>query len=137
MSVKALTAQDILSLQDAVIEPHPVPQWKKQVVYVKSITAQERGQIEADAAKYKETKGKNSSFAEEFTIQMAWLGMCDEHGARLFTTREELNALKQRNAAAIAGIAEHVQRLSGFSKDDIDLLEKNSPDAQGEGSPSA
>lgn len=124
-------------MQDSIVEAHPVAQWQGRVVYVKSITAAERGQIEAEAAKYRETKGKNSSFAEEFTVLMAWRGMCDEHGARLFTSREQLTELKKKNAAAIAGIAEHVQKLSGFSKEDIETLEKNSPDAQLDGSLSA
>ncbi len=124
-----LNAQQILSVDDAIIEVHQVPQWGG-AVYVKSITAAQRGQIEAEAAHYKESKGKNSSFAEEFTVHMAFLGMCDEAGNRLFTTKEQLAELKKRNAAAIAGVAAHVQRLSGFSKEDIEALEKNSNDAQ-------
>jgi hypothetical protein len=127
---KALTAEEILAVEDTVIEAHPVPQWQDRVVYVRSISAAERGQVEADAAKFRETKGKNSTFAEEFTVQMAWRGMCDQQGKRLFDTREQLVALKKKNAAAIAGIAEHIQRLSGFSKEDLQELEKNSLEAQ-------
>jgi hypothetical protein len=128
---KPLTAADIAELDDVVIEPHPVPQWgENRGVYVRSVSALERGEIEANAARFKESHGKNDGFAKTFTVTMAWLGMCDAEGRRLFTDRADVAMLQKRNAAAIAGIAEHVQRLSGFSKEDLEELEKNSQGPQ-------
>jgi hypothetical protein len=124
-------------MDDLVIEPHPVPQWKNGLVFVRSISAMERGEIEADAATYKEQKGKNQSFARDFTVKIAWLCMCNSNGKRLFDKVEDVAKLKQKNAAAIASIAEHGQRLSGFSKADMEQLEKKSETAQPDGSPSA
>lgn len=132
---KELSAQDILEMDDLVIEPHPVKEWKNRVVHVRSVTAQERGEIEASAAQYKEAKGKNDSFARDFTVKFAWLTMCDSTGKRLFEKIEDVSKLKLKNAAAIASIAEHGQRLSGFSKEDMDQLEKKSETAQPGASP--
>ena len=110
-----MTAQEIIDMEDVVVEPHPVPEWKNKLVYVRSVSAQERGEIEASAAAYKEHKGKDPSFARDFTVRFAWLSLCDYTGKRLFEKIEDVAKLKQKNAAAIAGIAEHGQRLSGFS----------------------
>jgi len=126
-----LTAQDILDIDDVIIEPHPVPQWKG-TVFVRSVSAQERGDIEAGAAVFKEHKGKDSSFARDFTVRFAWLAMCDKDGKRLFSKIEDVAKLKQKNAAAIASIAEHAQKLSGFSKEDMEELEKNFVEAEPE-----
>lgn len=128
-----LSAEEIANLgdKDIIIEPHPTPQWgKDRGVYVRSVSALNRGEIEADAAKFKESRGKNDAFAKTFTVKMAWLGMCNEKGQRLFTKIEDVAILQQRNAAVISGIAEHVQRLSGFSKNDLEELEKNLQTAQ-------
>lgn len=132
--MSSLTKDAILKAQDVVIERLEVPEWGG-VVYVRSITAAERGQIESAAATFKETKGKGD-FAKTFTLKFAMLGLCDEKGERLFKD-EEIAELAKKNAKVIARIAEAVQRLSGFSKKEIEELEKNSEKAQQEDSPSA
>jgi hypothetical protein len=106
-----------------------VPQWKG-MVFVRSISSQERGEIEASAAAYKEHKGKDTSFARDYTVRFAWLAMCDENGNRLFSNIADVAKLKQKNAAAIASITEHAQKLSGFSQQDLEELEKNSVKAE-------
>ena len=127
----ALGAEEIDALDDLVIESHPVPQWGENCgVYVRSLSAGERGKIEADAAAFKESKGSDRSFAQTFTVKMAWMGICDAQGKRLYGKPGDVERLQKKNAAAIAGIAEHVQRLSGFSKEDLEALEKNSVKAQ-------
>jgi len=131
-----LTADQIFEVDDVVIEPHPVPQWKG-MVYVRSVSAKVRGDIEASAAVFKEQKGKDASFARDFTVRFAWYAMCDRNGKRLFEKIEDVARLKEKNAAAIASIAEHAQKLSGFSKEDLEKLEKNLEEAQPEDSPSA
>ena len=127
-----LTKDQILSAQDVVIETIDVPEWGGSV-NVRSITAAERGQIEAAAATFKETHGKGD-FAKTFTLKFAALALCDERGARLFKD-EEVSALAQKNASVISRIAEVAQRLSGFTKKDMEELEKNSGKAQPEDSP--
>jgi len=125
---KILSKDDILQARDVVIEAIEVPEWGG-TVYVRSISAAERGLVEEGAAKFKENKGKNDSFARTFTVKMASMAMCDESGKRLFEEKDVI-ALQQKNAAVISRIAEVAQRLSGFSKQDIEELEKNLSEAQ-------
>lgn len=124
---RILNKQDVSQAKDIVIEEHPVAEWGGSV-YVRSLSAAERGLIENDAAQYKESKGKGS-FARTFTVKMALLGMCDADGKRMFDDNE-IGLLQEKNALAISAVAEHVQRLSGFSKADLEELEKNSVEAQ-------
>lgn len=131
---KVLSKQDIVQAKDLTLEKVSVPEWGGDV-FVRSISARERGQIEAAAAKYKENKGKDDSFARTFTVRMAALAICDEKGSPLFSL-DEIDLLAQKNAAVVVRVAEVAQRLSGFSKKDLDDLEKNSVNAQREGSAS-
>ena len=130
---KPLSRDEILGMEDAVIEEHVVPQWHGRKLFVRSINAQERGEIEVGMAKYKESKGRDDKGIREFHINFVFLGACDETGKRLFEKRDDIAALQKKNAAAISGIAEHVQRLSGFSRKDIEEMEKKSGEAQPEG----
>jgi len=125
---KILGKQDIVQSNDQVLELVEVPEWGGSV-YVRSMMAAERGRIEADAAKFKETKGKDPGFAQTFTVRVAGLCMCDEQGNRLFSD-SELDLLRQKNALPVSRVAEVAQRLSGFSKADLEALEKNSGTAQ-------
>lgn len=125
---KVLNKQDILQAKDMVIERVDVPEWGGAVC-VRSISAAERGLIEEEAARYKETKGKGSSFARTFTVKMASMAICDEKGERLFDEKD-IALLQTKNAAVVSRIAEAAQKLSGFSKTDLEELEKNSSEAQ-------
>lgn len=130
---KVLNKQDILQAKDVKIEQVDVPEWGG-VVYVRSISALERGLIEEAAAKFKESKGKDA-FARTFTVKFASLAICDEDGNRLFDDKD-MTLLQAKNAAAVARVAEAAQRLSGFTKQDMEELEKNLKDAQPDDSPS-
>lgn len=132
---KVLSKQDILQARDVVTEALEVPEWGG-AIYVRSISAAERGLIEEGAARFKESKGKNDTFARTFTVKMVSMAVCDENGQRLFEDKD-IALLQQKNAAVISRIAEVAQRLSGFSKQDLEELEKNLPEAQPEDSPSA
>lgn len=130
---RILNKQDILQARDVKIEQVEVPEWGG-TVFVRSLSAAERGLIEEAAAKFKESKGKDS-FARTFTVKFASLTICDEDGNRLFDDKD-IAALQQKNAAAVARVAEAAQKLSGFTKEDMEELEKNSKDAPADGSPS-
>lgn len=132
---RTLGKDDILQARDVITEIVETPEWGG-CVHVRSLSAAERGLIEEGAARFKETKGKNDSFARTFTVKIATMAICDETGNRLFEERD-ITALQQKNAAVIARIAEVAQRLSGFSKEDIEELEKNLPEAQPADLPSA
>ena len=130
-----LTKQAILQARDEEIERVEVPEWGG-AVFVRSIAASGRGQIEAAAARYKDSKGKDESFARTFTVRLVALSLCDERGERLFSDGE-ISELQKKNGRVISRIAEVSQRLSGFTKQDLEEMEKNSESVQAEGSPSA
>ena len=129
-----LTKQAILQAKDLRIERVNVPEWGGEVC-LKSITAAERGQIEAAAARFRESKGKDETFARTFTLKIVSMALCDENGNRLFDSDSDFAELAKKNAAVIARLAEVAQRLSGFAKEDLEVMEKNSGETPVEGSP--
>lgn len=128
-----LTKQSILQAKDMRIERVHVPEWGGEVC-LKSITAAERGQIEAAAARFRESRGKDETFARTFTLKIVSMALCDENGNRLFDDGD-FAELAKKNAAVIAKLAETAQRLSGFGKEDLEELEKNSAETPVEGLP--
>ena len=127
----------ILEADDLVKEPVSVDEWKKgSIIYVKSLSAAEKGKINAKAVRASQKVGsaQHRDFVENFDLDFVILCACDEKGTPLFTNGDRA-ALKQKNAAVISRIASAAQRLSGFSKDDLDALEKNSETTQSEDSP--
>lgn len=128
-----LSKQSILQAKDMRIERVHVPEWNGEVC-LKSITAAERGQIEAAAARFRESRGKDETFARTFTLKIVSMALCDELGNRLFDDGD-FAELAKKNAAVIARLAEVAQRLSGFGKEDLEELEKNSAETPVEGSP--
>lgn len=133
--MSVLNKQAILQTKDSVLERVSVPEWNGEVC-IRSITAAERGLIEAAAATYKESKGKDASFARTFTVKILAMALCDEEGKRLFAD-DEISQLAQKNAKVVARLAEIAQRLSGFAKEDLEELERNLLPAQAEDSLSA
>lgn len=130
-----LTKSDFEQNPGMVLEKVPTPEIKAGgFVFVRSMNAEERGFFESEIARYKETNGK-TDFPRMFTRKVAAKCACDEKGERIFTDGE-VTILAKSNAAVVARIAAAGQRLSGFSKQDIEDLEKNSDEAQPEDSPS-
>lgn len=133
-----LTAEEFLSASDLVIEKVDTHELKPgSFVWVKSLTAAERGEIDARAARYRESKNKDEGFVQDFSVMLAFRCVCNAKGERFFTDVKQVSALKQKNAAVIARIAETAARLSGLSKSDLKELEKNSPEIQPDDLPSA
>ena len=121
---RSLNKNDVFQAKDLVLEEVPVPEWGADaVVHVRSITAAQRGQIEADAAAFKESKGKGN-FTRTISLRMVVLSCCDETGALLFGM-DDLNTLAEKNAAVVSRIADAAMRLSGLSKKELDDAEKH------------
>ncbi len=129
-----LTADEIFAADDQVIEPVSVPEWGGKV-YVRSISAKERGRIVGEAARFRETKGKNVTFMEEFDANFVLLAACDEQGNPVFSVDQKARLLG-KNAAVVSRIAAKAQKLAGMSKEDIEALEKNSETTQSDDSDS-
>lgn len=128
-----LNAEEFLETSDVVIERVETPELKPgSYVFVRSLTAYESGEIMALGAKFKEkmAAGREDGFARDFNVKFAYLAMCDKYGKRLFSDISAVAKIKQKNAAVIARIAARAQKLSGFSKQDMEQLEKNSVETQ-------
>ena len=105
--MSTLDKNKILAAVDVVKELVNVPEWGGDV-YVRSITAAERGQIEAAAARFKESGARDDSFARLFTLRFAAMGICDADGNRLFSDAD-VEQLAKKNAAVVARLAEIAQ----------------------------
>lgn len=126
----------ILEAKDLVKEPVSVDEWKEgSIVYVKSLSAAEKGKINAKAVRASQKVGsaQHRDFVENFDLDFVILCACDAEGKPLFTAADR-HALKAKNAAVISRIAAAAQRLSGFSKDDFEAIEKNSETTQSDDS---
>lgn len=135
-----LSGDEFLEAFDVVIERVETPELKLgSYVHVRSLSAFDSGQIMADGAKFKEkvSAGREDPFARDFNVKFVYLGTCDSQGNRLFKDISAVAKLKQKNGAVIARIASRVQKLSGFSKQDLEQLEKNSVETQPDDSPIA
>lgn len=132
-----LTEEEFLSANHVVLERVQTPELKPgSYVYVRSINAAQRGDIMAKGvvSKEKAQRGKQDPFARDFDVTFVYLATCDKDGNRKFNDIQVVEKLKQKNAAVIARIAGVAQRLSGFSKKDLEELEKNSLENQQEDS---
>lgn len=133
---KAISRQTALNAEDTVLEPVPVDEWEKgAVIYVKSMTAAERGKFLTDAQSFSQSKGKlNPNFLRESDALLVLMTACDETGELLFEKSDKA-ALMGKNASVIARIALQAQKLAGLTKDDLEALEKNSETTLSDASP--
>jgi hypothetical protein len=126
-----LTRDQILTVPDIVTEEVNIPQWGGSV-RVRSM--QQRGRFEFT---HMDRKGNN--YAEAVTMMRARLvalAVVDHEGKRLFSDAD-VDTLNQKNPAAIETIFKVAMRLSGFTREDVDELAKNSESVQSEGSSSS
>lgn len=129
MSRQALGRDAILGLQDLPVELLEVPEWGADaVVYVRGLTGHGRAayfnaimEIAPDGS----TRARPSSVMESNRI-LAFHGLCDETGARLFNDPEDVEKLGEKNASAIDRVAKAVQRLSGLGAGAVEEAQGNS-----------
>lgn len=113
----ALTKADILGSCDRKIETVDVPEWGG-TVFVRSLSAGERDAMD------RQFTGKTGR-VEVSRHGMAAYVMCDESGAPLFTTPEEIAALSEKSAQVIERIVEAGLRLSKIGQGEIEIARKN------------
>lgn len=119
-----LSHDQILSANDITIEILPVPEWGGEV-YVKTISAAERGLLEARMIEMgKDGQPKNVKI-ENLTTFIAFLSICDETGKRLFTDIKDIEKLGKKSASAIDRVAEKAQSLARISPADIEKMVGN------------
>jgi len=117
--VGELTAQDILSANDEVIEKVEVPEWKGHL-WVRGLTGAERDAFEASIL---EGRGKNRQVnLKNFRAKLVAAAAINKNGERLFTSPGQVEALGKKNARALQRVFDVAQELSGLSETDVDEL---------------
>ena len=133
--VKMLSRDDILKARDIkreLVDMAPFD-WGGSV-YVKGMSGLDRGQFEVDMNL---TKGPNQSENwKRFRARMLVACVVGEDDQPLFR-EQDVDALNEKSAAALDHLTDIAQRLSGFRRQDVDEITKNSQGGQSEGSTTA
>ena len=119
----ALTAEEILGVQDLTIRPVDIPEWGG-IVYIRTMTGRER-----DAFERVISKAGSAVDVKDFRGMFAALVVCDQDGARLFGD-EHIEALTSKNGRALDRIFDEGAKLNGIRESDIEELLKNSQSNQ-------
>lgn len=130
---KPLTRDQILQAQDIRIEKVEVPEWGGEV-YVKTLTGQERDQLEAALMEY-DNKGQPKRLKlDRLRSTLAVLAICDESGQRLFTSGD-IQTLAGKSSAALDRVVSKAQELAAISPGDVDKLVTDLKKDQADDSP--
>jgi hypothetical protein len=116
----ALSREQILA-RPAILprEELAIPEWGGSV-WVRMLSASERDQLEMQWEKTKRV---------HFRARLVYYCACDAEGADLFR-EEDIPVLGAQPTAALARICDLAFRLNRFTRDDVEELEKNSPNGQ-------
>lgn len=117
---KILSKNDILNANDIHIEELSVPEWGG-VVYVKTLTADERDMLEAAIVEMSANGKPKSLKLEHMRAHLAMLGICDAEGNRLFSSAD-VKALGKKSAAALDRVVAMIQKMSALTATDIERL---------------
>ena len=109
----------ILNSDDHEIKEIDVPAWGK--VYIRSLTAAERNELEVRATEKK---------LDNFRVTLVGLSLCDENGKQLFT-RQEFAKLGAKSAASVGFVFDEAVSLNKIGKQDVDELKKTGDDQDG------
>jgi hypothetical protein len=120
-----LSADDILSADDTVIEFCPVPEWGngKGGVYVRSLKGSELDEYQGSMLS-KNGKGKQVVTYDNMRAKLVVKTICNKAGERLFNDGQTA-LLAQKNAAGLSRVFEVASRLSGLNDKDIKEMEDN------------
>jgi hypothetical protein len=118
-SLPALSADDILAIDDIITERVPVPQWKGSVL-VRGMTGRERDEFEATIL---ERRGRRMlpNTANIRARVAAWCCVTED-GDRMFPHPDMVDKLGSKSAAALDIIYEVAARLSGLEDKDIEEM---------------
>jgi hypothetical protein len=108
-----------------------IPEWGEgRGVYVRPLSASERDQWEGSITVQK--KSGNEIQMENIRARLVVLSACDDMGKQMFTG-DHVEALGNRNSAAIDRIFKVAQKLSGIDEEAMKELSENfSKDPKGE-----
>ena len=135
-----LTRAEILAADDIPSEIVPVPEWGGAVRVI-GMTVKARGKYEASFRKEVRNRAGvvevQQNTAGLLTVRERLVLLCtvDAENKQLFTA-EDIPALSEKSAVAMERVVTAAKKLSGMSEEDIQELEKNSEETDGEGSSS-
>ena len=125
-----LNRDDILAVLDIKIEKVEVPEWGGSV-FIKSMTGAEKDAYDDSIC---DLDGQEVVMnMVDASAKLCAKTICDKDGKRLFTKKDIL-ALGKKNGRALERCSKVARRLSGYKKDDIPTILKNSKSAQAKGS---
>ena len=116
-----LTKDQIFEIKDLQVELVDVPEWGGQV-YVRGMSGSERDAFEASVVDLRGSTQKVNM--QNIRARLVSLTTCDQEGNRLFSDSDIIE-LGKKSAIALQRIFDVAQRLSGLSKEEMNLLEKN------------
>ncbi len=126
---KVLTREDILEAKDEVHQWVDIPEWGGSVV-VKGMTGKQRGTFEAALTSTK-TKDRQENWKR---FRAAMLVMCCYDGdgpkAQRIFRKQDIELLNEKSAVPLDRLFQVAQDLSGYRKEDVDEMTKNSSDGQ-------
>ena len=115
----ATTIEDVLALDDGHTEVVKVPEWGDVEITVASMTARERSEIEKRWGS-KDASSDPASFRADVLAQTL-----KKPDKTPFGTPQQIQALLDKNAAAVERLFEAACEVNGFTKKDVEELEKN------------
>lgn len=121
MTNKYLTRDDILNANDIQIEELPVPEWGGTIC-VKTLTGAERDTLEAQLIELGANGRPKEVKMDHLRATVAWLGICDDAGNRIFTDKKDISRLEQKSAAALDRVVARIQQMSAMSPADVESL---------------
>lgn len=118
---KQLTRKGILETKDFRLEPVDVPEWGG-VVYVKTMSGEERDRFEDDVIKRRDEKSGMPKTIVGLKVLVVSLTACDAEGKRLFGGDGDEKKLAQKSAAAIDRLFAKAQELSHLTDEAVEEL---------------
>jgi hypothetical protein len=130
----ALTAEEILAMDDLPMEEVVVPEWKGRTVFVCGLTAAAKNAYQASLV---DVQGKSRKLKLEHSTAKLLVRCLVNRERKLLFTESQILALGAKSAAALERLGKVASRLSGMDEGEQEQLLKNSEAAQSGDSPSA
>ena len=127
-----LTKEAIFNAVDLVKEKVEIPEWGGYV-FVRCLTGTERDDFESSLVNQK-GPNKGTNF-KNLRAKLVALTTVDDDGKRIFNDFD-VPDIGKKNASVLDRLFDKAQILSGFKKEDIESLTKNSEATPGEDSSS-
>lgn len=112
-----MSIEEILAFEDLERQEVTVSEWGGRTVWVRSLRADERAEIERLFSKRKPSEDPGG-FRRELLIRT----LVTEDGQPLIGTPEQASRLMTKDARAVESLVNVALRLSGFTKDEAEQL---------------